>query len=113
MSTLAVFETLPLTGVALAILVPVLALLFITSADSASFMLGSTTTGGSMKPPKPLRLMWSFAAAFAAVLLLAGGTEDLRNAAVIAAVPFSVILVALAISLVVMLWRDRGGGGVR
>lgn len=112
-STLAVFETLPLTGVALAILVPVLALLFITSADSASFMLGSTTTGGSMKPPKPLRLMWSFAAAFAAVLLLAGGTEDLRNAAVIAAVPFSVILVALAISLVVMLWRDRGGGGVR
>ena len=108
-ATFAVFDTLPLTGLALVLLVPVLALLFITSADSASFMLGSTTTGGSMKPPRPVRLMWSFAAAFAAVLLLGGGPDSLRDAAVIAAAPFTVILVGLGISLVIMLWRDRAG----
>lgn len=106
-ATFAVFDTLPLTEIAFVLLIPVLALLFITSADSASFMLGSTTTGGSMKPPKPVRLMWSFAAAFAAVLLLSGGQEDLRGAAVIAAAPFTVILVALVVSLIIMLRRDR------
>ncbi|GHD04003.1 BCCT family transporter [Zhihengliuella salsuginis] len=108
-ATFAVFDTLPLTGLALLLLVPVLALLFITSADSASFMLGSTTTGGSMNPPRPVRLLWSFSAAFAAVLLLSGGPDSLRGAAVIAAAPFTVILLGLGVSLVVMLWRDRAG----
>lgn len=108
-ATFAVFDTLPLTGLALVLLVPVLALLFITSADSASFMLGSTTTGGSMRPPRPVRLMWSFAAAFAAVLLLSGGSDSLRGAAVIAAAPFTVILLGLGVSLVIMLWRDSAG----
>lgn len=105
-ATLAVFDTLPTTGLLLLILVPVLALLFITSADSASFMLGSTTTGGSMKPPRPMRLMWSFAAAFAAVLLLSGGPENLRGAAVVAAAPFTLILIGLGVSLIMALWRD-------
>jgi glycine betaine transporter len=112
-ATLAVFDTLPLTGLVLVLLVPVLALLFITSADSASFMLGSTTTGGSMKPQRRMRLMWSFAAAFAAVLLLSGGRDSLHGAAVIAAAPFTVILLGLAISLVIMLWRDGRGQSSR
>ena len=114
-ATFTVLETLPWPWLSLVLLVPVLALLFITSADSASFMLGSTTSGGSLKPPRPLRLMWSFAAAFAAVLMLAGGTVTLRNAAVVAALPFTLVLVALGCSLLVWLWRDRGGrtGGER
>lgn len=112
-ATLEVFDTIPLTTLALVLLVPVLALLFITSADSASFMLGSTTSGGSLKPPRPLRLMWSFAAAFAAVLLLSGGPDTLRNAAVVAAVPFTVLLIGLGVSLLLSLWRDRHGVRLR
>jgi len=106
-ATAAVFESLPLTSLTAAVVAPVLALLFITSADSASFMLGSATSGGHLKPPRPLRLMWSFAAAFAAVLLLSGGPTDLRSAAVVAALPFTVILVGLCLSLAIMLWQDR------
>ncbi len=106
-ASVAVLETLPAPGLSLILLVPVLALLFITSADSASFMLGSSTSGGSLKPPRPLRLMWSFAAAFAAVLLLSGGTTALRSAAVVAAVPFTVILIGLCVSLGLTLWKDR------
>ncbi len=106
-ASLAVLDTLPLPWLALGLLVPALALLFITSADSASFMLGSSTSGGSLKPPRPLRLMWSFAAAFSAVLLLSGGTTALRDAAVVAAVPFTVILLGLCISLGLTLWKDR------
>lgn len=106
-ATIEVLGTLPLPWLTMTLLIPVLALLFITSADSASFMLGSTTSGGSIKPPRPLRLMWSFAAAFATVLLLSGGADSLRDAAVIAAFPFTLVLIGPSISLVITLWRDR------
>lgn len=106
-ATFEVLSTLPLTTLTVVLLVPVLALLFVTSADSASFLLGSATSGGTMKPPRPLRLMWSFAAAFAAVLLLSGGTDSLQGSAVIAAAPFTVILIGLCVSLALELWRDR------
>lgn len=109
-ATFEVLQTLPLASVVAVVLVVVLALLFITSADSASFMLGSTTSGGSLKPPRPLRLMWSFGAAFAAVLLLAGGEDGLQGAALVAALPFTVILLASAVGLVIVLWRDRRSG---
>ncbi|WP_175476994.1 BCCT family transporter [Ruania alba] len=104
--TVEVFSTLPAAEVVAVAVALVLALLFITSADSASFMLGSSTSGGSMKPPRPVRLLWSFSAAFAAVLLLAGGPESLQGAAVVAAVPFTVILLAVCVSFVLMVVRD-------
>ncbi len=69
-ATFEILGTLPVAAISSVVIVAVLGLLFITSADSASFTLGSTTSGGSQVPPKPLRLMWSFGAAFAAVLLL-------------------------------------------
>jgi glycine betaine transporter len=98
--TFEVFETLPLSGVVPLLIVLVIGLLFVTSADSASFMLGSTTCGGSLIPPKLIRLMWSFlGGAFAAVLLLGGGTTSLQGAAVVGAVPFTLILVLLCVSL--------------
>lgn len=105
-ATVEVLGTLPLDVFVAATVISVLALLFVTSADSASFMLGSTTSGGGMKPPRPLRLLWAFAAAFASVLLLDEGTQSLHGAAVVAAVPFTVILIGLSVSLVVSLWRD-------
>ena len=105
--TFNVLGTLPFPRITAVVVVVVLALLFITSADSASFMLGSSTSGGSMKPPRPLRLLWAFGAAFAAVLLLTGGTESLQGAAVVAAIPFAVILVGLGISLIVAVLQDR------
>ncbi|CAN5202624.1 hypothetical protein BH24ACT16_BH24ACT16_10710 [soil metagenome] len=98
--TFEVFETLPLSGVIPVFIVLVIGLLFVTSADSASFMLGSTTCGGSLVPPKLIRLMWSaLGGAFAAVLLLDGGTTSLQGAAVVGAVPFTVILLPLCVAL--------------
>lgn len=106
-ATFEVLGTLPLQAITSMVILVVLGLLFITSADSASFMLGSTTAGGSLKPPKLLKLMWSFGAAFAAVLLLEGGRQSLQGAAVITAVPFTVILVCLCVSLCKILLRER------
>lgn len=119
--TFEVFETLPLSGVIPVFIVVVIGLLFVTSADSASFMLGSTTCGGSLVPPKLVRLMWSFlGGAFAAVLLLEGGATSLQGAAVVGAVPFTLILVLLCVALTKSLLQEpkekrvaRGARGPR
>jgi glycine betaine transporter len=105
--TFEVFETLPFSNVFPLFIVLVIGLLFITSADSASFMLGSTTCGGSLVPPKLIRLMWSIlGAAFAAVLLLDSGSRSLQGAAVVGAVPFTIILVCLCVALGKSLLQD-------
>jgi len=111
LATFEVFETLPIPGVISAFIVLVIGLLFITSADSASFMLGSTTCGGSLDPPKLIRLLWSgLGGFFAAVLLLDSGTRSLQGAAVVGAVPFTVILVCLCVALGMSLVKDRQKG---
>ena len=105
--TFEVFASLPLSEVISLFIMLAIGLLFITSADSASFMLGSTTYGGSLTPPKPLRLMWAaFGASFAAVLLLDGRGLTFQGAAVVGAVPFTVILVCLCIALGKSLLRE-------
>jgi glycine betaine transporter len=105
--TFEVFETLPIPGVVSGLIILVIGLLFITSADSASFMLGSTTCGGSLYPPKLIRLLWSgLGGFFAAVLLLDSGTRSLQGAAVVGAVPFTVILVLLCVALAKSLLQE-------
>ena len=105
--TFEMFGSLPMSGVISVVIVLAIGLLFITSADSASFMLGSTTYGGSPSPPKPLRLMWAaFGASFAAVLLLDGRELTFQGAAVVGAVPFTAILVCLCIALGKSLLRE-------
>jgi glycine betaine transporter len=110
--SIATFETLgvlPLPFLTSLLIVFMVALYFITSADSASFMLGSVTSGGSMRPRAPVKLLWSFfGGAFAAVLLLSGGREALHGAAIIAGVPFTLILVLMCVVLCRCLFQEEG-----
>ena len=86
---------------------------FITSADSASFVLGSMSTGGALNPRTIVKFVWGIViAAFAAVVLLAGGLEALQKVAIIAAVPFAVIMIAMCVSLYVALSRGEARGRV-
>ncbi|CAG9620043.1 Ectoine/hydroxyectoine transporter [Sutcliffiella rhizosphaerae] len=72
----------------------------ITSADSATYILGTMTSGGSLNPPLLLRVIWgTLMAAIAAVLLMASGLEGLQTASLVSALPFTVILIAICYSL--------------
>ncbi len=52
---------------------------FVTSADSASLVMGSLTSRGSLHPPTWLVVTWGvLMAAVAAVLLVAGGSSPSR-----------------------------------
>ena len=66
---------------------------FITSADSATFVLAMLTTHGSLNPPNRIKMVWGIVlAALASILLYVGGLEALQTASIIAAFPFVFVI---------------------
>ncbi|MFN3812341.1 MAG: BCCT family transporter [Roseateles asaccharophilus] len=98
----AVFDALPgSTWLSLAATVLVL-VFFVTSGDSATLVLATMSSGGRADPPAPLKLLWGLlVAAIAACLLGVGGIKALQTATIVFALPFTGVLVLLAIAL----WR--------
>jgi len=67
---------------------------FVTSADSATLVICTLISMGAEQPLARYRVFWGAAVgAVAAVLLLAGGLEALQSATIVAARPFSFILI--------------------
>lgn len=74
---------------------------FITSADSATFVLGMQTTGGSLYPPNVVKFIWGILqSSAAAVLLWQGGLQALQTASIIVAFPFAIIMILIVLSLI-------------
>jgi glycine betaine transporter len=98
----AIFNEMPLS-VPLSILAIILICsFFITSADSATFVLGMQTSHGSLRPSVNIKIVWGIAlSSIAYILLLSGGEtglEALQSAAIIAALPFSFVIIMMMIS---------------
>jgi glycine betaine transporter len=73
---------------------------FVTSADSATFVLGMQTTNGMLTPPNSVKFIWGIAQSAAAVILLwTGGLQALQTASIVAAFPFAIIMILIVISL--------------
>jgi glycine betaine transporter len=84
---------------------------FITSADSATYVLGSLSSGGA-DPVRPVTVAWGLViSASAGVLLLAGGLQAVQTASIIAAFPFGIVLVAAAVSLLRSLAAEPAAKG--
>ena len=97
-----IVENLPLAGVMPVLIMGILAIFFITAADSASVVMGILTTRGSQNPPKPLVVFWGLVMAGIAVvmLLLGDGTalEGLQSLVIITAVPFAVVMLLIIVA---------------
>ncbi|MBA8778434.1 BCCT family transporter [Staphylococcus schleiferi subsp. coagulans] len=100
-----VFHYVPLGMVLSIIALLLIASFFITSADSATFVLGMQTTYGSLNPSAVVKVTWGVAQSLIAfVLLLSGGGDGaaglnaLQSAAIISALPFSLIVILMMIS---------------
>jgi len=72
----------------------------ITSADSATFVLGMFTSRGVLNPTRFVRILWGLLQLLMAVaLLISGGLQGLRTVSIIAAFPFMVLMVLMAFAL--------------
>ncbi|WP_020013372.1 BCCT family transporter [Promicromonospora sukumoe] len=97
-------------GVALMILAVVLvAIFFVTGADSASIIMGGLSENGAEDPTKKSVIFWGVSTgAVAAAMLLAGGDDPaaalngLKNITIVSALPFVVVMLVLCVAL----WKD-------
>ncbi|MFF0557619.1 BCCT family transporter [Streptomyces sp. NPDC020472] len=113
-SLFAMLEALPIGTVTSVVAMLLVMTYFITSADSASLVMGSLTSRGSLHPPTWLVVTWGvLMAAVAAVLLVAGGLNSLQTATILVALPFVVVMLVLCFALLKELRADPGAGPAR
>ncbi len=94
------FEHVPMGGLISVITIILLFVFFITSADSATFVLGILTSKGSMDPPLSKKMTWGICqSGIALILLFIGGIQALQEMAITAALPFSIIMLLLCYNL--------------
>jgi len=104
----AAFDQYPLSGILSVLAVLLVFSFFITSADSATFVLAMQSEGGSLHPNNKIKVVWGvLVSAIAAVLLRAGGLDALQNVLIIVALPFAILLVLVTISLMKELNYER------
>ncbi|WP_345238742.1 glycine betaine uptake BCCT transporter [Pontibacillus salipaludis] len=95
-----VLDQVPIGGVMSVIAILLISTFFITSADSATFVLGMQTTNGDLNPSNQVKFIWGLVqSTAAAVLLWQGGLGALQTAAIIAAFPFAMIMILMVFSL--------------
>lgn len=96
----ATLSQLPFSTITIIVSIILIGTFFITSADSATFVMGMQTTNGMLHPPNQIKAIWGIIQAAAAIVLLwSGGLNGLQSAAIASAFPFAVILIFLMISL--------------
>jgi glycine betaine transporter len=95
-----VFSYYPLSMVLSMITVVLLSTFFITSANSATFVLGMLSSHGDLNPSRGKQLIWGLLQSLLATsLLLAGGLEALQTASIAAAFPFIFVMLFAIVSL--------------
>jgi len=94
------FEALPLARLLSGAAVLLLITFLVTSADSATYVLGMLTSRGSMTPSTPRKITWGiFIAALASALMFTGSIHPLRAVVAACAVPFVLIMLMQVVAL--------------
>jgi glycine betaine transporter len=102
-------EQFPLSGATSFIVIVLVALFFVSGADAASVVMGMLSSRGELSPTRPVVILWgTCTGAAAAILLLAGGLDALQQAAIIAAAPFTLVMLGLAVGLFKALSHEVG-----
>jgi choline/glycine/proline betaine transport protein len=94
------FNYLPFTSISSGLAVLLIAVFFVTSADSGAFVIDNIATRGNLKSPVWQRLLWAGVIGLVACCLLsAGGLKALQAMTLIAALPFAFVMLLLCFGL--------------
>ncbi|MFP3909832.1 MAG: BCCT family transporter [Archaeoglobaceae archaeon] len=103
-----VFDNFPLAPVLSTLAVISLVVFFVTSADSATYVLGMMTSKGVFTPPIYKKIIWGLTqSTVAAILLVAGGLETLQQMAITAALPFTLVMLLMCYTLLYGLRQEK------
>lgn len=101
-------EYLPLSELVSYLVILIIIIFFVTSADSGIYVMNNIASKNAEKSPKWQMIFWGALLAILALMLLnAGGLEALQTMTLITALPFSIIMLLFCVSLVKALTIDR------
>ncbi|WP_072921175.1 BCCT family transporter [Geodermatophilus obscurus] len=107
----AVLDQYPLATAATVLVMVLVAIFFVSGADAASIVMGSLSQRGTLEPSRWVVVFWGVVMGSVAAIMLLLGEEGaaltgLQNLTIIAALPFALVMTAMAVSLVKDLRRD-------
>ncbi|WP_373599117.1 BCCT family transporter [Paraclostridium bifermentans] len=80
---------------------------FVSSADSATYVLGMFTSNGDLNPSNKKKITWGIIQALLAiVLLISGGLDTLQTVSIVSAFPFAVIMLVSIVSIMKALRQE-------
>lgn len=96
--------SLPLSSITMVVAMISIAIFFVTSADSASIVMGTLSQQGKPIPDRPVTIFWGVCLSGIAIVgLLIGGDsalQGLQNLIIVSALPFAFIIIGMMISFV-------------
>jgi glycine betaine transporter len=115
----ALFDRLPLAAVLSGVAAVLLFVFLVTSADSATYVLGMLTSHGSLVPSTRRKLLWGLViGGLGGALMLTGNIDVLKSVIVTGAIPFTFVMLLQVVALLRALRSEdvprrpggRGGG---
>lgn len=109
----AVYETLPFSGILTILTTLIIATFFITSAQSATYVLAMLTAKGDLNPTSGLKITWGVVeGAVAIALLIAGGLGALQTASIVSAFPFMLVMFVMVASIIKAFSKEFEKGSI-
>ena len=103
-----VMKHIPFGQIISVITVILLCTFFVTSADSATFVLGMLSSRGDLNPDNQKKIAWGcIQSLMAFALMLAGGLKVLQIASIVAAFPFAIVMLFACAALFKALKAER------
>lgn len=107
-ATFATLEHYPLGFILSILTLIVIMIFFVTSADSATYVLGMLSSQGDINPSSIVKVSWGIIMAlFAIIMIYTGGTQAIQNLLIIAALPFSIVIILMIWSLFKSLGEEK------
>lgn len=102
-----VMEHIPLGSIISLVAIVLLCTFFVTSADSATFVLGMMSRNGDLNPDTKTKVIWGIIQSLMALsLLLAGGLQVLQTSSIVAAFPFAFVMIFACFSFLKELRKE-------
>lgn len=105
-----VLGNLPWPTITAFLVVLLVGIFFVSGADSASIVMGTLSQRGAEEPNRLITIFWGVLTGTVAALLLWVSGDDaltgIKQMAIIAAVPFLVVMVGMCAGLMMDLWHD-------
>lgn len=97
----ALFDHFPMGTVMSILSMIIVSIFFVTSADSATYVVGMMSSGGSLDPKNSLKIFWGMlCSTIAAMLLLTGGLKAVQTVSFVVSFPFMILMFVMIAAFV-------------